>query len=70
VAKKQPPRKLSLEEGVALLRQRYGGRLAPPLEGLAYRFSIWLPVQARGKPVFSAQHRIVLEDLFHDCFGG
>jgi hypothetical protein len=40
------------------------------LEGLAYRFSIWLPVQARGKPVFSAQHRIALEDLFHDCFGG
>src|SRR6266480_6378992 len=30
VGKKQPPRKPSLEAAVALLRQRYGGRLTPP----------------------------------------
>jgi hypothetical protein len=70
VARKQTPKKPSLDEAVALLRQRYGGRLAPPLEGLAYRFTIWLPVQAKGKPVFSGEHRLVLRDLFHDCFGG
>jgi hypothetical protein len=38
--KKATPRKPSLEEAVALLRLRYGSRLAPPLEGLAYRFTI------------------------------
>jgi hypothetical protein len=70
VGKKQSPKNLSLEDGVALLRERYAARLKPPLEGLAYRFSIWLPVQARGKPVFTARHRIILQDLFHDCFGG
>jgi hypothetical protein len=70
VAKKQLPRKPSLEEAVALLRQRYGGRLAPPLEGLAYRFTIWLPVQAKGRPVFSGEQRLLLYALFRDCFGG
>jgi hypothetical protein len=70
VAKKQPPRSPSLEEAVLWLRQRYGGRLAPPLEGLAYRFTIWLPVQAQGKSVFSTVQQIQLFDLFHDCFGG
>jgi hypothetical protein len=44
--------------------------LAPPLEGLAYRFTIWLPIQAQGKPVFSSEHRFLLHDLFHHCFGG
>jgi hypothetical protein len=53
-----------------LLRQRYSGRLAPPLEGLAYRFTIWLPVQAKGRPVFSGEQRLLLYALFRDCFGG
>jgi hypothetical protein len=70
VAGKQPPRKPSLEEAVALLRRRFGGCLAPPLEGLAYRFTIWLPIQAHGKPVFSREQRLLLHDLFPDCFGG
>jgi hypothetical protein len=70
MAKSQLPRKPSLEDAVAFLRQRYGGRLNPPLEGLAYRFTIWLPVQAQGKPVFSADQRLLLYDLFRDCFGG
>jgi hypothetical protein len=70
VAKKKPPKKPSLEEAVALLSQRYIGQLAPPLEGLAYRFTIWLPVQARGKPVFSEEQQALLFDLFHDCFSG
>jgi hypothetical protein len=70
VARKQAPRKLSLEEAVALLQQRYGGKLAPPLEGMAYRFTIWFPVLAKGKPVFSDHHRHLLHDLFAKCFGG
>jgi hypothetical protein len=70
VAKKQAARKLSLEEGVALLQQRFGSRLSPPLEGLAYRFTIWLPIQAQGKPVFAEEQQRTLFDLFHACFGG
>ena len=53
-----------------MLRQRFGGRLAPPLEGFAYRFTIWLPVQAKGRPVFFQAHRRVLCDLLNTCFGG
>src|SRR5438270_2179339 len=70
VARKQLPRRPSLEDAVALLRQRFGGRLAPPLEGLAYRFTIWLPILAQGKPVFSKAHQGLLVELFFDCFGG
>lgn len=70
MAKKHPPKRPSLEEAVALLRRRYRGRLAPPLEGLAYRFTIWLPIQARGRPVFSEEQQSHLNGLFHDCFGG
>jgi hypothetical protein len=40
------------------------------LEGLAYRFTIWLPILAKGKPVFSEAQRILLNSFFHDCFGG
>jgi hypothetical protein len=70
VAKKQAARKLSLEEAVAVLQQCYGGRLAPPLEGMAYRFTIWLPVLAKGAPVFSEHQRHLLHDLLDQCFGG
>jgi hypothetical protein len=70
VAKKHLPKKPSLEEAVALLRRRYRGRLVPSLEGLAYRFTIWLPILAQGKPVFSEEQQALLNGLFHDCFGG
>jgi hypothetical protein len=70
VAKKQPPKNVNLDEALALLRERHGGQLLPPLEGLAYRFTIWLPIQAQGKPVFSRDQRLLLADFFHDCFGG
>ena len=70
MARKQGPRRLSLEDAVTLLQQRYGGRLAPPLEGMAYRFTIWLPVLAKGTPVFSAHQRHLLHDLLDLCFGG
>ena len=70
MAKKRPPKRPSLEEAVASLRDRYRGRLVPPLEGFAYRFTIWLPILARGRPVFSEEQRLLLVELFHDCFGG
>ena len=70
MARKQPPRKLTLEQGAAALRARFGGRLKPPLEGLAYRFTIWLPVQAKGQPVFSEVQRLVVRGVLDDCFGG
>jgi hypothetical protein len=70
VAKKLSARKLSLEEGVAFLRQKFGGRLSPPLEGLAYKFTIWLPVQAQGKQVFTEEQQKHLFILFQTCFGG
>jgi hypothetical protein len=70
VGKKQPAKKPNLEETLVVLRQRFQGRLAPPLEGLAYRFTIWLPVQSQGRPVFSELQRIALTTFFYDCFGG
>ena len=53
-----------------MLRERYSDRLAPPLEGLAYRFTIWLPVQSKGRPVFTEEQQRLLFQLFRDCFGG
>ena len=70
MARKQLPKKISLDDAVSLLRRRHGGRLAPPLEGLAYRFTIWLPIQAKGRPVFSDEHCLLLYGLFRECFGG
>lgn len=31
---------------------------------------IWLPIQAKGQPVFSEEHLYVLRDLLNECFGG
>ena len=70
MAKKLETKKPSLEEGLTILRRRNASKLAPPLDGLAYRFSIWLPILAYGKAVFTAAHRIALTRFFHDCFGG
>ena len=70
MAKKQPPKKPGLEEAIAVLRQRYRGRLVPSLEGLAYRFTIWLPVLSQGKPVFTEEQLAVLKGLLLDCCGG
>jgi hypothetical protein len=58
--KKQRPKRVSLEAGVSGLREKFGRRLVPPLEGVAYRFTIWLPVQAEGKPVFTENQRMML----------
>src|SRR5258707_4981378 len=70
VAKKQLQGKASLEEGLASLQGQYDGRLMPPLDGLAYRFTIWLPIQSRGMPVFTKQHCAYLVDFLLACCGG
>lgn len=70
MARKKQAKKRSLEEMCSQLAERYRGRLVPLLEGLAYRFTIWLPILADGKTVFTDQQQAVLYDLFHDCCGG
>ena len=70
MGKKRLPRKPSLDDVVSMLRHRYSGQLKPPLEGLAYKFTIWLPIQAKGRPVFSDEQCDLLYDLFRVCFGG
>lgn len=70
MAKKRRTRKQSLEQMIDGLTEQYKARLSPPLAGLAYRFTIWLPVLSQGNPVFSDKHRALLYDLFHDCCGG
>jgi hypothetical protein len=52
------------------LRATFLRRLAPPLGGFVYRFTIFLPLLSEGKEVFSDAQRELLTDLFHDCFGG
>jgi hypothetical protein len=37
---------------------------------MAFRFTIWLPVLAQGKPVFAPSQRHLLHDLLDGCFGG
>jgi hypothetical protein len=37
---------------------------------LAYRFTIWLPILSKGRPVFSEEQRFLLNGLLSDCFGG
>lgn len=53
-----------------VLRATFEGRLAPPLGGFVYRFTIFLPMLSDGKEVFSRQQRYPLGDLFHDCMKG
>ncbi len=70
MARKGQTRKQSLEQLVVLLTERYQGRLIPPWEGLAYRFTIFLPILSVGRPVFTDQQQILLYRLFHLCCGG
>ena len=70
MSKKRSEKPLTLEDELSSLKSKYQGRLAPPLEGLAYRFMLWIPVQAKGKPVFTPEQLWHLFDMFHHCFGG
>lgn len=52
------------------LNAAYEGRLAPPLSGFVYRFTIFLPLLSEGREVFSVPQQRLLAQLFHACFGG
>jgi hypothetical protein len=52
------------------LRASFEGRLAPPLGGFAYRFTVFLPLLSEGQVVFSDAHRGFLAKLFHACCAG
>jgi hypothetical protein len=46
------------------------GELKPALTGYAHRFTLYLPLLAEGKPVFTDEQRDLLADLFHTRFEG
>jgi hypothetical protein len=52
------------------LKDTCRGRLAPPLSGFVYRFTIFLPLLSEGKEVFSRAHQELLAELFHTCCAG
>jgi hypothetical protein len=63
---KQP----SLEEMLETLAEAYRGKLAPPLGGYVYRFTIYLPLLSEGREVISTGQRQLLAQLFHACIKG
>ena len=52
------------------LKASFQGRLAPPLGGFVYRFTIFLPLRKEGKEVFTRTQRELLAELFHVCCAG
>jgi hypothetical protein len=52
------------------LKASFQGRLAPPLGGFVYRFTIFLPLLSEGKEVFTRTQRELLAELFHACCAG
>src|SRR5205807_6222277 len=60
----------SFEEMLQVLRTSYQERLAPPLGGFVYRFTIFLPLLSEGQEVFTRRHQYLLADLFHKCMRG
>lgn len=46
------------------------GNLAPPLEGYAYRFTLFLPLLSEGKKVFTDEQTSDLGELFNRRFAG
>jgi hypothetical protein len=52
------------------LRASFERRLAPPLDGFVYRFTIFLPLLSQGQEVFSLAQCRLLTALFHACCAG
>ena len=55
---------------LATLKASFKGRLAPPLGGFVYRFTIFLPLLSEGKVIFTKRQQYLLANLFHDCMWG
>lgn len=53
-----------------ILKTEPPGDLRPALAGYAYRFTLYLPLLAEGKPVFTGEQCDLLGDLFHSRFAG
>jgi hypothetical protein len=69
MAKKRGKRQ-TLEEMLGTLGDAFENRLAPPLGGYAYRFTMFLPLLSDGKEVFSGEQRFRLTVLFRRCMKG
>jgi hypothetical protein len=67
---KTRPKPASLEELLQTLQALYRRRLAPPLGGFVYRFTLFLPLLSEGREILSIQQRRLLANLFHGCMGG
>ncbi len=59
-----------LRELLEVLKTEPPGDLRPGLHGYAYRFTLYLPLLAEGKPIFTVAQRDLLTDLFHARFAG
>jgi hypothetical protein len=70
VARKKHSGTERFRELLAVLKKEPSGDLRPGLQGYAYRFTLYLPLLAEGKPVFTGEQRDLLADLFHTRFEG
>src|SRR5262249_17234679 len=70
MARKRPTGTERLKELLGILKTEPLGDLRPPLAGYAYRFTLYLPLLAEGKPVFTGEQCNLLGDLFHARFAG
>ncbi len=64
---KDPP---SLKELLGGLVAQPPGDLSSPLEGYAYRFTVYLPLLSQGKEVFTEEHIETLDEFFNKRFQG
>jgi hypothetical protein len=70
VARKRHTEPERLKKLLEILKIELGGDLRPALAGYAYRFTLYLPLLAEGKPVFTGEQWDLLGDLFHSRFEG
>jgi len=70
VARKKHSGTERFRELLAVLKKEPSGDLRPGLQGYAYRFTLYLPLLAEGKPVFTGEQRDLLAVLFHTRFEG
>jgi hypothetical protein len=70
VARKRHTATERLKELLEILKTEPPGNLRPALAGYAYRFTLYLPLLAEGKPVFTSEQCDLLGDLFHSRFEG
>jgi len=70
VARKKHSGTERLRELLEVLKTELPGDLRPGLHGYAYRFTLYLPLLAEGKPVFTDEQRDLLAYLLHARFAG